>query len=216
MFDEIAVFDSTKATDPRVLRTKQSLYKSLCSLLKKKPLSEITISEITDKAKINRSTFYLHYTNLFDLQNEIEKNLFQIYKNSLDDYLASLNTQASSTANEEFGNFKTSDLTPEINLYENTFSFLQKYKQYTPILLVESPTNKLLENIIALGSEIHFSKWKSSISTIDSSYFKYSYPYIVSGLIAVFKLWLSDGMKESPKQMAELAVELTLKNLQGY
>lgn len=216
MFDEITALSSAKTDDPRILRTKQSLYKSLCSLLKKKPLSEITISEITDKANINRSTFYLHYKNLHDLQNEIEENLFQIYKNSLDDYLASLNSQTNSTVNKDFGKSKTNDLTPEINLYENTFSFLQKYKQYTPILLVESPTNKLLENIIALGSEIHFSKWKSTISANDSSYFKYSYPYIVNGLIAVFKLWLSDGMKESPAQMAELAIKLTFKNMKEY
>lgn len=215
MFNKTAV-NNIKTDDPRILRTKQSLYKSLCSLLKKKPLSQITISEITNKAKINRSTFYLHYTNLLDLQNEIEENLFQIYKNSLDDYLASLNSQANNTTNEEFGNLKTNDLTPEINLYENTFRFLQKYKQYTPILLVESPTNKLLENIIALGSEIRFAKFKSSISTTDSLYFKYSYPYIVSGLIAVIKLWLSDGMQESPAQMAELAVKLTCKNMQEY
>ncbi|HHT24685.1 MAG TPA: TetR/AcrR family transcriptional regulator [Clostridiaceae bacterium] len=215
MFNKTAV-NNIKTDDPRILRTKQSLYKSLCSLLKKKPLSQITISEITNKAKINRSTFYLHYTNLLDLQNEIEENLFQIYKNSLDDYLASLNSQANNTTNEEFGNLKTNDLTPEINLYENTFRFLQKYKQYTPILLVESPTNKLLENIIALGSEIRFAKFKSTISTTDSLYFKYSYPYIVSGLIAVIKLWLSDGMQESPAQMAELAVKLTCKNMQEY
>ncbi|NLJ70553.1 MAG: TetR/AcrR family transcriptional regulator [Clostridiaceae bacterium] len=216
MFDEIAVFNNSKSDDPRVLRTKQSLYKSLCSLLKKKPLSQITISEITSKANINRSTFYLHYTNLFDLQNEIEENLFQIYKNSLDDYLASLNSQTSNTTNEESGNLNTNDLTPEINLYENTFSFLQKYKEYTPILLVESPTNKLLENIIALGSEIHFSKWKSTISVKDPTYFKYSYPYLVNGLIAVIKLWLSDGMKESPAQMAKLAIQLTFQNMEEY
>ncbi|MGI6579427.1 MAG: TetR-like C-terminal domain-containing protein [Saccharofermentanales bacterium] len=213
MFDQTALFNSIKTDDPRILRTKKSLYKSLCSLLKEKPLSQITISEITEKAKINRSTFYLHYTNLLDLQNEIEDNLLYIYKNSLDEYLTSLISQPNNTLNEEFGKFKMIDLTPEINLYENTFRFLQKYKQYAPILLAESPNNKLLENIIALGFEIYFAKWEAAITATDPLYFKYSYPYIVNGLIAVCKLWLRDGMKESPAQMAEFAIQFSAKNM---
>ncbi|HHU53453.1 MAG TPA: TetR/AcrR family transcriptional regulator [Clostridiaceae bacterium] len=213
MFDQSAEFNNIITDDPRILRTKKSLYRSLCSLLKEKPLSQITISEITKKSKINRSTFYLHYTNLLDLQNEIEENLFRIYKTSLDNYLTSLNLHDNNSVNEEYGKFKMIDLTPEINLYENTFRFLQKYKQYAPILLAESPNNKLLENIIALGFEAYFAKWKSANTVSDSLYFKYSYPYIVNGLIAVCRLWLSDGMKESPAQMAEFAIRFSAKNM---
>ena len=43
---------------------------SLISLLEKKSFAEITISEICQKANVNRSTFYSHYSNTVDLLNE--------------------------------------------------------------------------------------------------------------------------------------------------
>lgn len=44
--------------------------KALLSLLEKKPFEYITISEICEKAEVNRSTFYLHYENTSDLLKE--------------------------------------------------------------------------------------------------------------------------------------------------
>ena len=43
---------------------------TLLSLLEKKPFEYITISEICEKAGVNRSTFYLHYENTRDLLKE--------------------------------------------------------------------------------------------------------------------------------------------------
>ena len=44
--------------------------KALLSLLEKKPLEYITIREICETARVNRSTFYLHYESLSDLLKE--------------------------------------------------------------------------------------------------------------------------------------------------
>ena len=44
--------------------------KALLSLLEKKSFEYITISEICDRAGVNRSTFYLHYENVNDLLKE--------------------------------------------------------------------------------------------------------------------------------------------------
>ncbi|MBR5872229.1 MAG: TetR/AcrR family transcriptional regulator, partial [Oscillospiraceae bacterium] len=44
--------------------------KALLSLIENKPFEYITVSEICEKAKVNRSTFYLHYENTSDLLKE--------------------------------------------------------------------------------------------------------------------------------------------------
>ena len=44
--------------------------KALLSLLENKPFEYITIREICETAKVNRSTFYLHYENTRDLLKE--------------------------------------------------------------------------------------------------------------------------------------------------
>ena len=52
------------ANDRRVKRTKKLLRDSLFSLLQEKSINEITVTELTDVADINRATFYFVYRNM--------------------------------------------------------------------------------------------------------------------------------------------------------
>lgn len=47
--------------------TKRALEESLKKMLLKKPLSKITISDITEDCGINRMTFYYHFKDIYDL-----------------------------------------------------------------------------------------------------------------------------------------------------
>ncbi|MCB5943055.1 TetR family transcriptional regulator, partial [bacterium 210820-DFI.6.52] len=44
--------------DRRILKTRSVIKESLTALMKEKPFDKITIKDITDKANINRATFY--------------------------------------------------------------------------------------------------------------------------------------------------------------
>ena len=62
---------------------------ALIALLKKKSFEYITVSELCKTAKVNRSTFYLHYENLGDLLDETAKYL-------LNDFTSYFTTDAKS------------------------------------------------------------------------------------------------------------------------
>ena len=47
--------------------TKRALEQSLKNLLQQKPLSKITISDITEDCGISRMTFYYHFKDIYDL-----------------------------------------------------------------------------------------------------------------------------------------------------
>ncbi len=47
--------------------TKRALEQSLKNLLLKKPLTKITINDITEDCGINRMTFYYHFKDIYDL-----------------------------------------------------------------------------------------------------------------------------------------------------
>ena len=47
--------------------TKRALEQSLKNLLLKKPLTKITVGDITDDCGINRMTFYYHFKDIYDL-----------------------------------------------------------------------------------------------------------------------------------------------------
>lgn len=53
--------------DLRVIKTKRNIQNSFLNLLGKKDFSSITVQEILEEALINRSTFYAHYTDKYDL-----------------------------------------------------------------------------------------------------------------------------------------------------
>lgn len=62
--------------------TAQLMNQALLDLLEKKDIEFITITEITKKAGVNRSTFYLHYENIYELLEETVKNLNKIFISS--------------------------------------------------------------------------------------------------------------------------------------
>ena len=47
--------------------TKQALEASLKRLLLQKPLTKITIADITEDCGVNRMTFYYHFQDIYDL-----------------------------------------------------------------------------------------------------------------------------------------------------
>lgn len=62
-----------KKEDLRVKKTKLSLYNGLVSLMTKKPFESIKISEICNVSLVNRSTFYDHFNDKYELfQSYIE------------------------------------------------------------------------------------------------------------------------------------------------
>ncbi|KAA8745378.1 TetR/AcrR family transcriptional regulator [Paenibacillus sp. UASWS1643] len=74
--------------DKRILKTKKNLYLSIEILLKNSLFEQSTVSEICKLAKVNRSTFYIHYVDKNDLFNDytehlitkVEKDLFPYQK----------------------------------------------------------------------------------------------------------------------------------------
>lgn len=61
------------STDLRVKRTLRAIREAFYSLVLEKDYPDISITELTERAEVNRKTFYLHYTSLDDLLNEIEQ-----------------------------------------------------------------------------------------------------------------------------------------------
>lgn len=62
-----------KKVDRRVRKTKRQLRQALTQLLQQKPIKDITVREIADLVDINRGTFYLHYKDVYDMLEQIEK-----------------------------------------------------------------------------------------------------------------------------------------------
>ncbi len=58
--------------DLRIQRTKSAIKSAFLELRTKKPIEKITVTELTKQANINKATFYLHYSDIYALSDEIE------------------------------------------------------------------------------------------------------------------------------------------------
>ena len=61
--------------DKRVIKTRNSIKTAFMQLTMEREKEKITVSDIAEKAVINRSTFYLHYKDVISVINDIEKEI---------------------------------------------------------------------------------------------------------------------------------------------
>lgn len=63
--------------DLRVEKTKRSIINAFLKLRSQKPLEKITVKELASLAEINKATFYLHYHDIYDLSETLEREVVQ-------------------------------------------------------------------------------------------------------------------------------------------
>lgn len=76
-----------ESNDHRVRITKLLIRRSFTDLLKTKPIQSISVKELSDRAGINRGTFYTHYQDIYALLEEIENEMLIEFSQALEPLL---------------------------------------------------------------------------------------------------------------------------------
>ena len=181
------------AEDRRITRTKLLIKQSFLQLLDKKNLDEISIKEITDGAMCNRNTFYLHYTDKYDLMNRLCK-----------DALETTSSELNKLYNRSYSSYEDMYLiVPRkcLELMEKDFEFYrivlgknrypQFYEKYK-----ETMVNLSLHSIPA--NQRNSKKKRLEIE------------YATHGLIGIHKYWLLNHEHISKEEILTLSKDLIL------
>ena len=187
----------SKNMDRRVRKTRAQLRQGLAELLKEKSLKEITVKELVEKVDINRSTFYLHYADIYDMMEKIENELTE----DIEDLI---HTHPVSPFNED------------------SFPFIEDiffHPRGKPGYLRRSPGPNgdisFLHRIESILSEHSLNALKETFpEKMDD--LTYYYAFCLSGCIGLVKAWLSEGSSVSPQHMAELTFKLIMNALRGF
>lgn len=165
------------------------MVEALLQLLNENEFQNITITQICEIAKVNRSTFYAHYQSTRDLLNET-KNL--LIDNFLKEY-------------EELSkgiNYVDMDkLKPEESIFINN-NYLLPYLSYIK-------THKHLykiyhNNSIQFGENDNFQKMMNGVITpvfskfgiSDKKVINYMANYYLNGIIAIINEWVNDDCND--------------------
>ena len=172
-----------KKTDLRVIKTKNLIYNTLIELMKDKTFEEITVSAICNKALINRSTFYSHYEDKYDL-------LVDFINSLKDEFVTELNKNSSNLNTKEY----------YIELIKIFLNHIEDRKEmYTSIMIHNrnSIMMDILLNVVNndLLKKMSKDEFKSSIP--DDIIVK----FYLGGVINLGVEWLKDNTKYSKEEI---------------
>lgn len=71
--------------DLRQQRTRRSIVNAFLALRSERPLEKITIRELSEKAEIHKATFYLHYHDIYELSEMLEREVIESVLSGLSD-----------------------------------------------------------------------------------------------------------------------------------
>lgn len=182
-------------TDRRIRKTKALLQSSLLELLKTKTIKNITVKELTDHADVNRSTFYLHYTSIYDIIEELEQNLLDQVCQVFDAYPEDYNEEdsfsfISSMLQIVFDNLETCNilLDPKYNT-----KFMEKVQT-----LLDKKVEERLQHI--LGRDFRISSYLSA--------------FYITGCMGMLRTWQFDEHRPSPDHMAKMCYGLIMNTVE--
>ena len=181
----------TEKVDRRVRKTKAQLREGLAHLMLEKSIKEITVKELVEEVDINRSTFYLHYTDIYQMLESIEGELMDEISHLIDDYaLDPINNKESSYP-----------------FIEQIFTILDNNKDICIALLGKNGDMAFVNRIEGLIAETVFQRLSSRMPK-DNRDIEYAYAFCLNGCVGMIKAWLSSDNQESTQHMAELTHKL--------
>lgn len=77
----LTISPAEEKLDPRVKRTRNLIQQAFTELLAEKGFRDITVQDITERAEVNRATFYAHYPDKYAL---LEEHIRQQFRQELE------------------------------------------------------------------------------------------------------------------------------------
>lgn len=181
-----------KKLDRRVVRTRRMLGAALTELIIEQGYESLTIQDITERADLNRATFYLHYGSKEEL---LYATLEEKFNQLVEQHLRNIPNQA-----------LWDDIENEIITFEHVAENAALYK----VLLGDKGVGHVISriiNYIAAVSEAEILRFVPNTNELPIP------PQILSqhfagSLFALINWWLANDMPYPPEYMAKIAHEM--------
>lgn len=184
-------------TDRRIRKTKAALRHGLAVLTQKKSIKEITVKELVEEVDINRSTFYLHYTDIYTMVSELENELLAQFRQAI-------NLYPPTSSEDEMCRF-----------FEHIYNILADNREICIALVSENGDISFIrqvEDFVAGRIKKIFES--GMVKNIDDT--KYVFDFCISGGMGLFKHWLTDENVLEPAHMARLTTDMVVSAFKSF
>ena len=182
--------------DRRIKYTKMLLKNGVIKLLEDYPISKITVKNLCETADVNRSTFYAHYTDAYDLLRQLEQEVYQELMEHISKHIFT---------------DKTEEISQVMNVMLN---YIEKNSDLFKVLLSENGNRSFQQDIMRITQQKSITDLQND-KNIDSRTSEYIQSFLLSGSISIIQEWLQDGMIEPYQKISELITKLLYEGLLG-
>lgn len=165
----------------RFQATEELIKENFIKLLREKEINKISISELCKMCSINRTTFYLHYTDIYDLMEKLDQEMSE--------KMVSLFTEKASSIGDGF---------------VKLFYYILEHRDFYYGCFRDNTRPGIIR--IALPDAV-----KNSVKSVSSRMgygtekeLLYHQEFFKAGITALIHLWLFSGCEETPEEMAEI------------
>ncbi|MCD7120555.1 TetR family transcriptional regulator C-terminal domain-containing protein [Limosilactobacillus agrestis] len=174
-------------TDPRVIKTRNSLRKALVYLMRREKLKDISVQKITETANITRGTFYLHYK---DKQDFIQSAIQEI----IDDFFNQVMIDS---------NF-SKELTVKVFSLRKAFQYIENNADIFDVLLNNEKNNFFYGQLYnRLANEMTYFNEQVNKNQQLKVPLNLQISFIDSAFLGLVSRWLEDGMIYTPRYMTQ-------------
>ena len=181
----------------KVAKTKGIIKDAFFELYEENKIEKISIKDITRNARINRSTFYLYYRDIYDLLESIENEFLIDFANKVKDVYTTI--------------LKDGD----INSIIPSLEFYQKYSKYLKILLGSNGDPLFAHKLKAIIKN-NLLELLKGVELQKVSYLDYIVEYVASAQIGVLTYWLQNEMELPMEVIGDLLKKMSLFGPIGY
>ena len=170
--------------DKRIIKTRQSIKNAFMQLTLNKEAGKLSVTDITEKAGINRSTFYLHYADVKSIAEDIDKEFAKVIEKCLD-------------------GFDITDIHGSIySLFSYLTATLDKEETSKNYIIFSTESVEIAEKLKNMLSEKAKEAIISAFHETDTGRLTIPLNYAASGIVDSYVKWARAG--ESSKQLEKL------------
>ncbi len=190
-------YTAKRPLDRRQRKSREAIQNALLELLRTKPLEQITISELSIKADVNRKTFYNNYHNI----SEVREELHNYY---LDQIFSLIKEKRPSM-----------EVSGSLEDFFCSFCRGLRDRQEQLLLILDcdehlSLTNRLKDTIMP------YLQRNLSAHGQSAAFLPYLLEYIIHGLASIINLWLHASPQMSDEEFAHLAAALVRSTMTSF
>jgi len=176
--------------DRRTRYSKMVIRDSLFELMQEKPIEKITVKELCEKADVNRSTFYAYYTDIYDLNRKIIKEIFILQREFIGKSTEILASKSDVT-----------DLSLD-DYYDIALAYLTIVKDNRELykFIFHGQANAPVQ---ISYDKVFFSKINKMLPDIYRESFKRAFSFVSGGTTAFFVRWILNDCREPVEEMAK-------------